>query len=63
MIAWPLAYVVVKKWLENFAYRTDIGLFAFALSGGLALIVALLTVSFQSLKTATANPVESLRYE
>ncbi|MGB2956328.1 MAG: FtsX-like permease family protein, partial [Anaerolineales bacterium] len=63
VIAWPLAYVVVKKWLENFAYRTDIRLIAFALSGGLALIVALLTVSFQSLKTATANPVESLRYE
>jgi ABC-type antimicrobial peptide transport system permease subunit len=63
VIAWPLAYWVVKKWLENFAYRTDIGFLAFALSGGLALIIALLTVGLQSLKTATANPVESLRYE
>ncbi len=63
VIAWPLAFIVVKKWLENFAYRTDIGFFPFMLAGGLALIVALLTVSSQSLKTATANPVESLRYE
>ncbi len=63
MIAWPLAYVIVKKWLENFAYRTDIGLFFFALSGGLALMVGLLTAGLQSLKTATADPVESLRYE
>jgi putative ABC transport system permease protein len=63
VIAWPLAYLVVKKWLDNFAYRTGIGIPAFALSGGLALIIALLTVSLQSLKTATANPAESLRYE
>lgn len=63
LIAWPLAYFVVKKWLENFAYKADIEFALFALSGGLALIIALLTVSFQSIKAATANPVDSLRYE
>ena len=63
VIAWPLAYMIIRKWLENFAYRTDVGWAAFVLSAALALIVALLTVSLQSLKSATADPVDSLRYE
>ena len=63
IIAWPVAYFAAKKWLENFAYQTDIVWTAFFFSGGLALIIALLTVGLQSLKAATANPVESLRYE
>lgn len=63
MIAWPIAWISIGKWLENFAYRTDIGLVLFLIAGGFALIIALLMVSFQALKAAVANPVESLRYE
>lgn len=62
-IAWPVAYFIMKKWLENFAYRTEIGAGIFLASAGLALGIALLTVSVQSVKAAAANPVDSLRYE
>jgi putative ABC transport system permease protein len=63
IIAWPVAYYFMNKWLKNFAYRIDLGLWTFVLSGLAALAVALLTVSFQSIKAAAANPVDSLRYE
>jgi putative ABC transport system permease protein len=63
LIAWPVAYFVMNKWLQNFAYRIDIGWWVFALAGGLALLIALLTVSTQAIKAALANPVEALRYE
>ncbi len=63
LIAWPVAYYLMRNWLENFAYRTDISLWIFIGSGGLALIIALATVSVYAVKAATANPVESLRYE
>ncbi len=63
IIAIPIAYYAMNKWLENFAYRTSLSWWTFALSGLLALGIALLTVSFQSWKAATKNPVESLRYE
>ena len=63
MIATPIAYYVVNKWLENFAYKTSISWWIFALAGLLALGIALLTVSFQSWKAATRNPVEAIRYE
>ena len=51
------------KWLQNFAYRINVGWFTFLLAGTLALIIALITVCYQSIKAALANPVESLRYE
>jgi putative ABC transport system permease protein len=63
IIAWPVAYYFMNKWLQNFAYRINIGLGIFPASGMIALVIALLTVSYQSLKAATANPVDSLRYE
>jgi len=63
LIAGPVAYVVMNKWLQDFAYRIDLGWWVFALAGGLALIIALLTVSTQAIKAALANPVEALRYE
>ena len=63
LIAWPLAYFAMAKWLGNFAYRIDIAWWMFALAGGLALLIALLTVSTQAIKAALANPVEALRYE
>ncbi len=63
IIAWPMAYFVMGRWLKNFAYHTEIGLGTFLFSGLIALVIAILTVSFQSIKTALANPVDSLRYE
>jgi putative ABC transport system permease protein len=63
IFAWPLAYFAMNKWLQDFAYRIDIGWWIFALAGGMALVIALLTVSFQAIKAALANPVEALRYE
>ncbi len=63
IIAWPVAYFVMTRWLKNFAYRTEIGLVTFFFSGFVALIIAVLTVCFQSIKVALANPVDSLRYE
>ncbi len=63
VIATPIAYFAMNKWLENFAYKTSLSWWIFALAGLLALGIALLTVSFQSWKAARRNPVESLRYE
>jgi putative ABC transport system permease protein len=63
LIAWPLAYYVMSLWLREFAYRIELGFGSFLLAGGVALLIAALTVSYQAIKAATANPVESLRYE
>ncbi len=63
VIATPIAYYAMNKWLENFAYKTNLSWWIFALAGIVALGIALLTVSFQSWKAATRNPVEALRYE
>jgi len=53
----------MNKWLQDFAYRIEIGWTVFALAGGIALLIALLTVSTQAIKAALANPVKALRYE
>lgn len=63
VIAWPIAYLVMNKWLQNFAYKTNIGLVLFLCSAILVLLIALVTVSYQSIKAALANPVKSLKYE
>jgi putative ABC transport system permease protein len=63
LLAWPAAYYATNRWLEDFAYRFEKGWWIFALAGGLALLIALLTVSFQAIKAALSNPVEALRYE
>jgi len=63
VMASPIAYFVMNKWLENFAYRTELSWRVFALAGVLTLGIALLTVSWQSWKAGTRNPVEALRYE
>jgi len=63
LLAWPSAYFAMQQWLQDFAYRLDMTMWPFVLSGIFALGVALLTVSFQAIKAALANPVESLRYE
>lgn len=62
-IAWPIAYYVMNRWINNFSYRAVIGIEVFFLSGLLALVIALLTVSYQSIKAALSNPVEALRFE
>lgn len=63
LIAWPLAFIAMNKWLQRFAYRTGIGISTFILSALIALAIALLTVSYQSIKAALANPTGSLKYE
>lgn len=63
VVATPVAYFAMNKWLENFAYKTNLSWWVFALAGILTLGIALLTVSFQSWRAATRNPVEALRYE
>jgi putative ABC transport system permease protein len=63
VLATPIAWYAMNKWLENFAYKTSLSWWIFALAGALALGIALLTVSWQSWRAATRNPVEALRYE
>ncbi|WP_111307317.1 ABC transporter permease [Confluentibacter sediminis] len=63
VIACPIAYYAMSKWLENFAYKTDLSWWVFAIAGIITLVIALLTVSWQTYKAATRNPVESLRDE
>jgi putative ABC transport system permease protein len=62
-IAFPVAYWIMQNWLKNFAYRINMAMWPLLMSGFLALGIALLTVSHQAIRAATANPVESLRYE
>ena len=62
-IAWPAAYYVMNRWLEHFASRTGLSVWIFILSGLASLFIAVLTIFYQSIKAATANPVKSLRYE
>jgi putative ABC transport system permease protein len=63
LIAWPVAYYLMDKWLQDFAYRIDISLWIFPLAGLFVLAISVLTVSYQTIKTALVNPVKSLRYE
>lgn len=63
IIAWPIAYSVMRIWLQEFAYRVSIGPLVFGMAAGLTILVALATVSYHSLRAALANPVDSLRYE
>ena len=63
VIATPVAYYAMHRWLENFAYKTELSWWIFALAGVFALGIALLTVSWQSFRVATRNPVKALRYE
>ncbi|MEM6841188.1 MAG: ABC transporter permease [Bacteroidota bacterium] len=63
LLAVPIGYLVMSRWLENFAYQVDIGIGILVLAGGISLIITLLTVSYQSIRAALANPVNSLRDE
>ncbi len=63
LIAFPVAWLVMNKWLQSFAYRTTISWWIFVIAGVAAIMIALITVSFQAIKAAVANPVKSLRTE
>jgi putative ABC transport system permease protein len=63
LIAWPVAWLFMRQWLYNFVYRIDLNLWIFLGAGSIGLVLALLTVIFQSTKAALSNPVEALRYE
>jgi putative ABC transport system permease protein len=63
VIAWPVAYFVMNRWLRDFAYRISIGAWIFIVAGVLTLFIAMLTVIFQATKAAFMNPIDSLRYE
>jgi putative ABC transport system permease protein len=63
VIAWPLAYYYVSKWLENFAYRTSIGIEIFIISALLVLVIAVITVSLKVIRVSLSNPVEFLKQE
>jgi len=63
IIAWPVAYYMMNRWLQSFAYKADMSISTFIISGLLALLIALLTIGFQATRSAVSNPVNSLRYE
>jgi putative ABC transport system permease protein len=63
IIAWPISYILMETWLQNFAYRIQIGIVVFPLTALMAMAIAILTVSYQSIRAALANPVDALRYE
>lgn len=63
VIAWPLGYFIMNNWLDGFSYRISMAWYIFALAGSITVLVALITVSYQSLKAALSNPIKALRYE
>ena len=63
LIAWPLAWFTLNQWLQDYAYRVNISWLVFVLAGLVAMLIALITVSFQAIKAAISNPVKSLRTE
>jgi putative ABC transport system permease protein len=63
IIAVPVAWLSMDRWLENYAYRIQLSWWIFVVSGITAVIIALMTISWQSWRAATRNPVEALRYE
>ena len=63
LFAWPLAYAIMTKWLQDFAYHINIGPLPFLLAGGMVLGIALITIAYQVMRAAMANPVKALRYE
>ena len=62
-IAWPIAYYIMNRWLQNFAYRSTIQLHIFLISALLALLISVLTISYHTIRSARTNPVDALRYE
>jgi putative ABC transport system permease protein len=63
VLAWPVAYFLMKSWLQDYHYRITLGWPIFLLAAGVSVAIAQLTVSFQALKAARTDPIKSLRYE
>jgi putative ABC transport system permease protein len=63
VVAWPIAYYIMNRWLEGFAYRINFGMAVFVIAGFAALVIAVLTVSYQAIRAARANPVDAIQYE
>ena len=63
LLAWPIAYFSMNHWLHNFAYRITLSPAYFIASTGVAIVITLITIAYQALKAARANPIEALRYE
>ena len=63
LIAWPVAYYMMSGWLQNYAYRTSLNVAIFLMATILAMMIVLVTVSYQAIRAALANPIEVLRYE
>ena len=63
ILAWPIAWFVMRRWLENFAYHVQVTLGIFVLAGGLALAIAVASVSASAIRAATENPIDALKYE
>ena len=63
LIAWPVSYYLMNQWLKDFAYRISINPIVFVLAAIVVFTIAVVTIIFQSVKAAAANPVKSLRYE
>jgi putative ABC transport system permease protein len=63
VIAWPLAFYAGNRWLEGFAYRTNLSWYIFILAGAFAMLVAILTIGLQITKTLISNPADTLRHE
>ncbi|MEP6948475.1 MAG: hypothetical protein ABI863_04350 [Ginsengibacter sp.] len=63
LVAFPIAWWAMYKWLQNFAYRVNISWWVFLLAGSIAVMIAMLTISYQAIKAAITNPVRSLRKE
>ena len=63
IISWPIAYYLMNRWLQDFAYRKSMSFDLYVISGIIAIIIAMITISYSALKTAASNPVDSLKYE
>ncbi len=63
LLSWPIAYLVLNHWHQNFAYRIGIDIWAFLLAAVVSFMISLFTVSYQSIKAAMVNPIDSLGYE
>ena len=63
VIAWPVSYLLVNKWLASFPYKVEINIFVFLTAGAIALVISLITIGYTVMRSATSNPIESIRYE
>ena len=63
LVAWPIGYIAMNRWLEDFAFRIDIGAGIFVMTGAVALVLVVISVGGQALRASLANPVDAIRYE